>query len=180
MLSRSNWTILGLAVLAAALGGYAQHRLQNVTGAPTSSVVESTVVGEPLPALSLRDLDGQLHSLSDYRGHRVLINFWASWCLPCLQEMPALIKAQQKFGEHGVIVLGIAMDEPAHVRPFLATHPVNYPILIGQMDPPSTSLQLGNTLENLPYSVLVGDDGRILATHAGSMTTAQMERWLTP
>jgi hypothetical protein len=71
------------------------------------------------------------------------------------------------------------MDEPAHVRPFLAAYPVNYPILIGQMDRPSTSLQLGNTLENLPYSVLVGDDGRILATHAGSMTTAQMERWLT-
>ena len=180
MLSRSNWIILGLAVLVAALGGYAQHRLQNVTGAPTSGVAESTVIGQPLPALSLPDLEGKLHALSDYRGHRVLINFWASWCVPCLQEMPALLKAQQKFGEHGSIVLGIAMDEPAHVRSFLAAHPVDYPILIGQLDPPSTSLQLGNTLENLPYSVLVGDDGQVLATHAGAMTTAQIEQWLTP
>lgn len=179
MLSRGNWTILGLAVLAAAVGGYAQHHLQTGPAAAVTTAA-STIIGQPLPMLSLPDLDGRLHDLGEYRGRRVLINLWASWCLPCLQEMPALVKAQQKFGDHGSIVIGIALDEPAHVRAFLAAHPVNYPILIGQPESPGTSLKLGNTLRNLPYSVLVADDGRILATHAGAMTADQMEQWLAP
>jgi peroxiredoxin len=179
MFSRGNWIILGLAVLAAAVGGYAQHHLQTIPATPATTAA-STIVGQPLPALSLPDLDGRLHDLGEYRGRRVLINLWASWCLPCLQEMPALVKAQQKFGEHGAIVLGIAMDEPAHVRHFLAAHPVNYPILIGRPESPSTSLKLGDVSRNLPYSLLVGEDGRILATHVGAMTTDQMERWLRP
>ena len=179
MLSRGNWTILGLAVLAAAVGGYAQHHLQTVPAAPATTAA-STIIGQPLPALSLPDLDGRLHDLGEYRGRRILINLWASWCLPCLQEMPALVKAQQKFGDHGSIVIGIAVDEPSHVRAFLAAHPVNYPILIGRAESPDTSLKLGNASQNLPYSVLVADDGRILATHAGAMTTDQMEQWLAP
>jgi peroxiredoxin len=179
MFSRGNWTILGLAALAAAVGGYAQHHLQTAPAAPVTTAA-STIIGQPLPALSLPDLDGRLHDLGEYRGRRVLINLWASWCLPCLQEMPALVKAQQKFGEHGAIVIGIALDEPAHVRAFLAAHPVNYPILIGRPESPGTSLKLGNNLRNLPYSVLVADDGRILATHAGAMTADQMEQWLAP
>ena len=179
MFSRSNWTILGLAVLAAAIGGYTQHHLQTAPAAPVTTAA-STLIGQPLPTLSLPDLDGRLHDLGEYRGRRVLINLWASWCLPCLQEMPALVKVQRKFGDRGAIVIGIALDEPAHVRAFLAAHPVNYPILIGPPESPGTSLKLGNTLRNLPYSVLVADDGRILATHAGVMTADQMEQWLAP
>ncbi|MEO9216051.1 MAG: TlpA disulfide reductase family protein, partial [Rhodanobacter sp.] len=93
-------------------------------------------------------------------------------------EMPALNQAQEKFGEHAPIVIGIAMDEPAHVRAFLATHPVNYPILLGQLTRPSTSLQLGNSGEILPYSVLIDADGSILATHAGALSALQLEQWL--
>ena len=174
MLSRSNWLILGLAVLAAAAGGYIDHRKQQ------PAAMDSTLIGQSLPALSLPDLDGKLHRLSDYRGHRVLLNFWASWCGPCLDEMPALTQAQQKFGDHAPIVIGIAMDDSIHVQAFLEEHPVNYPILLGNLAPPSTSLQLGNTREVLPYSVLIDTDGRILATHAGALSAAQLEGWLSP
>jgi Thiol-disulfide isomerase and thioredoxins len=174
MLNRSNWLILGLAVLAAAIGGYVEHR-----GQPPAAA-DSALIGQPLPALALSDLDGKLHQLSDNRGRRVLLNFWASWCGPCLEEMPALNQAQEKFGDHAPIVLGIAMDEPARVRAFLAAHPVNYPILLGQMAPPSTSLQLGDYREVLPYSVLIDADGRILATHAGALSAAQLKQWLSP
>jgi hypothetical protein len=70
------------------------------------------------------------------------------------------------------------MDEPDRVRSFLAVHPVSYPILLGQLTSPSTSLQLGDTHEMLPYSVLIGADGLILATHTGAMSHPQLEQWL--
>lgn len=178
MLSRTNWLILALAVLAAAAGAYLDHRNRQPTAADIAA--DSSLIGLRTPALSLPDLDGTPHRLSDYRGRRVLLNFWASWCRPCLEEMPALNQAQAKFGENAPIVVGIAMDEPAQVKAFLAAHPVNYPILIGQMGTPSTSQQLGNASQTLPYSVLIGADGRILATHAGALSALQLEQWLAP
>lgn len=176
MLSRSNWLILVLAVLAAAIGGYAErHR------PPTASdQASASLLGQPAPPLSLPDLDGTLHRLSDYRGRRVVLNFWASWCAPCVEEMPTLDRISGKFGERAPIVIGIAMDDPAHVRAFLAAHPVNYPILIGQMTTPDTSSQLGDVDQVLPYSVMIGADGRILATHEGSLDGPSLEQWLKP
>ncbi len=174
MLDRSNWLILGLAVLAAAIGGYAQYHNRQ------PARMDSAMRGQPVPALTLPDLDGKPHQLSDYRGQRVLLNFWASWCRPCLEEMPTLNRAQAKFGEQGAIVVGIAMDEPARIRAFLAMHPVSYPILLGQLGSPNTSVQLGDMREILPYSVLIDADGSILATHSGALSTTQLDQWLTP
>ena len=183
MLDRASGLILSLAVLAAVLGGgLAQYRRHHATppapGAATAAA--STMIGQPLPALALADLDGRMHALAEYRGRRLLINFWASWCGPCLQEMPALEAAQKKFADQGVIVLGIAMDRADHVRAFLASQPVSYPILLGSLDEPSTSLQLGDDAEILPFSVLVDADGRIIATHAGALSTDLLTRWLAP
>lgn len=175
-MTRSNWLILALAVLAAATGGYMEHR----RGQPPPA--DAAWLGQPLPAISLPDLDGRMHRLSDYRGHRVLLNFWASWCGPCLDEMPALSRAQARFGGSAAapMIVGIAMDEPARVRAFVTAHPPGYPVLLGQLAAPSTSLRLGDAREVLPYSVLVDADGRILATHAGALSAVQIAQWLAP
>jgi peroxiredoxin len=177
MLSRDNLFILGLALLAAIAGGWFQHESQL---AHVLAGVQVANVGDLRPDLALLDVEGKEHRLSEYRGKRVLINFWASWCVPCLAEMPALAAAQHKFGEQEAIVLGIAMDDPARVRAFLTTHPVDYPILIGQMDSPSTSLRLGDRGEVLPFSVLIGEDGRVLARHRGPLDATQLATWLSP
>ncbi|WP_426701086.1 TlpA family protein disulfide reductase [Rhodanobacter sp. Col0626] len=173
MLSRSNWLILGFAVLAAVIGGYIEHRHQTAS----ADFAAPAMVGQALPAITLPDLDGKPHQLAEYRGRRVVLNFWASWCVPCLEEMPALTRVQEKFGEHAPIVIGIAMDEPVRVRAFLAAHPVNYPILLGHLAWPSTSEQLGNARQILPYSVLIDADGRILATHEGPLTARLLQEW---
>ncbi|HEX8779393.1 MAG TPA: TlpA disulfide reductase family protein, partial [Rhodanobacter sp.] len=157
---------LGIAVLAAALGSWLQHE-SRLARVPAGVAVAQ--VGKSAPTLELPDLQGQIHRLADYRGRRVLLNFWASWCGPCLDELPALDKAQTKFGDQGTIVLAIAMDEPARVRAFLGRHPVRFPILLGRMAPPSTSLLWGDSGEILPYTVLIGADGRVIATHRGPL-----------
>lgn len=174
-MSRDGTVILALAVLAAAAGGWLQHesRLAHVPAG-----VAVAAIGQPAPALELADLAGHPHRLADYRGHRVLLNFWATWCVPCLKEMPALDQAQVKFAQDGAIVLGIAMDEPARVRAFVADHPVRYPILLGRMAAPSTSLVFGDRAEVLPYSVLIGADGRVIAAQRGPLDTARLTAWL--
>lgn len=177
MLSRTNVFILALALLAAIAGGWLQHASRQVRVPPGVHVAN---VGDLRPDVALLDLDGHERRLSGYQGRRVLLSFWASWCEPCIAEMPALNAAQRKFADQGAIVLGIAMDEPERVRPFLVQHPVNYPILIGQLDSPSTSLRFGDTSEVLPYSVLLDENGRILAVHRGALGADQLDRWLSP
>ena len=176
MLSRGNSMILGLAVLAAAAGGWLQYQ-SRLARAPAGVLVAN--VGDLRPDLALVDLDGKERRLSEFHGKRVLINFWASWCAPCLAEMPALQAAQHKFADQEAIVLGIAMDDPVNVRAFLARHPVEYPILIGQLDSPNTSQRLGDTDEVLPFSVLLDEQGHVLATQRGVLDAAQLTRWLS-
>lgn len=176
-MSRDSTVILVLAVLAAAVGGWLQHE-SHLAHVPAGVTVAE--VGQPAPALELPDLAGHTHRLADYRGHRVLLNFWATWCVPCLKEMPALDQAHAKFAQNGAIVLGIAMDEPTRVRAFVADHPVRYPILLGQMASPSTSLVFGDRAQVLPYSVLVGADGRVIATQRGPLDEARLAAWLEP
>jgi len=94
--------------------------------------------------------------------------------------MPALVRTQARFGDHAPIVIGIAMDDPVRARSFLAAHPVNYPILLGQLSPPSTSSALGNAAETLPFSVLIDATGRVLAVHSGSLQPAQLAQWFDP
>jgi peroxiredoxin len=177
MLSRANTVILGLALVAAIGGGWLQHESQ-VAHSPARFDVAN--VGDLRPDLPVTGLDGKPHHLSDFHGQRVLINFWASWCVACLAEMPALNAAQHKFADQDAIVLGIAMDEPQRVRGFLNAHPVDYPILIGQLDAPSTSLRLGDADEVLPFSVLLDANGRILATRRGPLDPSQLGKWLSP
>ncbi|GAB2581134.1 TlpA family protein disulfide reductase [Dyella jejuensis] len=177
MLSRSNLFILGLALAVAAAGGWLQHasRLARVPAG-----VRVAGVGDVRPDLALLDPQGHERRLSEFHGKRTLINFWASWCVPCLAEMPALNAAQRKFGDQGAIVLGIAMDEPSRMRAYLTAHPTAYPVLVGRLESPSTSLRLGDVDEVLPFSVLLDGNGRVLATQRGPLGKAQLARWLSP
>lgn len=177
MLSRSNLVILSLAVLAAGIGGWLQHESRRAHAPPGVDVAN---VGDLRPDVALVDLNGKERHLSEFHGKRVLLNFWASWCVPCLAEMPALNAASRKFGDQDAIVLGIAMDDPVHVRAFLAEHPVNYPILIGQLASPSTSLRFGDTDEVLPFSVLLDGSGHVLAVRRGPLEPGQLADWLSP
>ena len=134
--------------------------------------------GERLPSLTLPGLDGPVVTLpTAYAGRPLLINLWASWCGPCVEEMPELQRFAASQGSNGVQVVGIALDDPAAVRAFLRRIPVAYPILLDAPGPADAGVRLGNPKGVLPYSVLVSADGRLLKQHIGPFGAGDLSNW---
>lgn len=116
-------------------------------------------------------------ALADYRGSMLLINFWATWCPPCVREMPLLDRFQQAQRPRGWQVLGLAIDGPLQVGEFLQRAPVSYPIAIGGADGMRIVRELGNAGGGLPYSVVFDRSGRIVRSHLGELTEAMLAQW---
>lgn len=134
--------------------------------------------GDPLPDLRLHDLDGRPVDLRKRSaGRPLLINFWASWCAPCREEMPGLDRFSAEQGPNGVQVLGIALDDAAAVRAALRQRPVRYPILVDTPGRVDAAVLLGDAQGLLPYSVLVSADGRIRKRHLGPLGAAELRDW---
>jgi peroxiredoxin len=131
------------------------------------------VRGVPAPDFELTSLDGKLVKLSDYRGKAVLLNFWATWCSPCKIEMPWFVDLQKKYGNDGLIVLGIAMDdtETDKIAKFASEMGVNYPVLLGT---DKVSEQYGD-VEYLPTSFYIDREGKIVAKGTGLLDRAEIE-----
>jgi thiol-disulfide isomerase/thioredoxin len=140
-------------------------------------------IGMPAPTVHFKDLDGKDTSLGDYNGKVVLVNFWATWCDPCREEIPWLIDMQQKYGAKGFTVLGIAMDEEGKsvVAPYVSKElfdvnsqklTMNYPIVIGNDD---VADKFGGLL-GYPTSVLISRDGKQVKRITGIISEAEMSR----
>ncbi|MBN5152436.1 TlpA family protein disulfide reductase [Stenotrophomonas maltophilia] len=179
--------LLWTAVLAAGLGLWAGHRLSPAPPAPATPATASTAtaatptlqVGDQLPALTLPDLAGQPLDLRQrFAGRPLLINVWASWCAPCVEEMPELARFADAQGDHGVQVLGLALDTADDVRGFLRRVPVEYPIVIETPGPRDASVQLGNAQGLLPYSVLFDAQGRLVKVKLGPFAQGEIDRWV--
>lgn len=180
--SMATWKLLALlavaGALAAGLGWWVGMTFNRPAPQPVPAHVEVAGIGAELPDLDLAGIDGAVHSLADYRGRPLVINFWATWCPPCVAEMPMLSAFDAGQAPNGPRVIGIALDAPERVRAFLSRTPVGYPILLDVPDDDDASVVLGNTRGVLPYTVLVDAEGRILATHIGEFSRASLERWL--
>lgn len=169
--------IVALAIAGATAGLYIEHRRANPAPPDGVTVAE---VGDMAPDATYIAIDGTAHRLSEWRGKRVLINFWASWCAPCRREMPLLNAAWEQERARNIAILGVAEDTAADAGHYLAEHPVSYPVLLVGSDAPGSSLSFGNTRRVLPYSVLIGEDGRILRRKPGGFTAAGIDEWLAP
>ena len=151
------------------------------TAKPPPEGVPMARRGDPLPAMLLPALSGgQVQLPEAYAGRPLLINFWASWCAPCVKEMPELDRYARTQGAGGVQVVGIALDDAASVQAFLARVPVSYPILLDMPGPADSSVQVGNVMSVLPYTVLVGADGRILRQRSGLFDPGELEGFARP
>jgi thiol-disulfide isomerase/thioredoxin len=129
--------------------------------------------GGIVPSMTLRALDGQPVEVPQaWAGKPTLVNVWASWCGPCLKEMPDLQAFSAQHAANGVQVVGIALDDAPSARAMLARLGITYPNLIDAPGPTDAGVRLGNPAGVLPYSVLVSADGRVLKTRIGPFASA--------
>ena len=123
------------------------------------------------PEFELKTLDGKTIHLRDYRGKAVLLNFWATWCVPCKQEMPWLVAFQKQYGPKGLVILGIALEaSAAPVRKFADKMELNYPVLIG-----AQKIADKYAVKGLPASIFIDRNGRITDQVPGAASRSFLE-----
>ncbi|MFZ0706484.1 MAG: TlpA disulfide reductase family protein [Candidatus Korobacteraceae bacterium] len=129
--------------------------------------------GGGAPDFTLTDIQGKKLSLSDYRGKVVLLDFWATWCAPCLEEIPHFIDMQQRLGAQGFQAIGISMDDgPKPVQRFYEEHKLNYPVAVGDS---KLADSYGGVL-GLPVTFVINRDGQIRKKFVGATDPAVIEQ----
>ena len=122
-------------------------------------------------ALNLPDLGGRPQPVAQWRGKVLVVNYWASWCKPCVDEMPAFSRMNSRYASQGVQFVGIGLDDAGKLAAFVRTTPVSYPVLVASPAEPTPGLQV----KGLPYTVVIGRDGRIEMTRLGRMDEESLE-----
>jgi len=124
---------------------------------------------------TLKDVDGKPVKLADFKAKVVVLNFWATWCVPCRAEIPALVELQTKYGKNGLQVIGVSIDDPAEkMKPFVSRYKINYPVL--QALGNDSILDTYGPMVVVPATVVIKRDGRICAKHIGPVTKEVFER----
>ncbi len=122
-------------------------------------------------------VDGPALDLASWKGKPLVINFWATWCPPCVEEMPLLDAFFQQNRSKGWQMLGIAIDQPSQVRRFLDQRPVQYPIALGGLDGMQLGEKLGNPGGSLPFTVVLAADGRLIQSKLGKLSANEIQKW---
>ena len=143
-------------------------------GAPESTATAA------LFSIALPDLQGKAQRLDQWRGKVLVVNFWATWCAPCREEIPIFVKLQDMHGAKGLQFVGISIDQVDKTREFAETFKINYPTLIGTFDTVEVSRQMGNQRRILPYTVIVDRKGQIVDKEFGGLTQEKLELVLKP
>ncbi len=127
-----------------------------------------------LLGIALPDPAGKEEALGQWKGKVLVVNFWATWCTPCREEMPEFVAAQRELGDRGLQFVGIAIDEPDKVRQYAKEIGLNYPALIGGYGAVELSRTLGNRVGALPFTVIVDRSGRIVHTQLGPLRDTKL------
>jgi len=170
--------------LAAGLGGYSLYHHWSDDGPITPGHAKTgpggQLIGTRRADFTLKGLDGKNHSISEWDGEVLLINFWATWCPPCRREIPALVKIHRELSASGFSVIGAAMDDELKVSSYVSKYDVPYPNLIGQFDVSKVAALLGNNAGSLPYTVIIDRNGIIRYTHLGEISRKTAMRHIRP
>lgn len=170
-----EWMLVVLVAIAAGAAGYAYHVWRT---APHSTGAGSDESLARLMAMRLPDLDNKPQSIEQWRGKVVVVNFWATWCAPCREEIPVLVRLQEQLRDRGLQFVGIAIDHADKVRPYAAELRMNFPVLIGGVDAIDLTRKLGNRAAVLPYTVVIDRQGRVAAVEIGAAKESKLSALL--
>lgn len=166
----------GLALLVAAIVGAAGFLVNWMR--PNTEMVERA--SQALMSATVHDLGGNPQTLSRWAGKTLVVNFWATWCVPCRNEIPALIRTQAKYADKGVQLVGIGIDNAAKIIDYATEMKIDYMLLTGGKEILDMTTALGNAAGALPFTIVLDRSGKVAFVHTGALTDASLDAVLAP
>jgi thiol-disulfide isomerase/thioredoxin len=195
MSTKGILAVAAVAIVAVAGGIGAQHWLRHddtaaggpaagapapvtADNAPETSPAQANAVEALLDSTMMHDADGKPKSLAAFKGQTVVVNFWASWCGPCVEEMPTLAQLNDEYSKKGVKFIGIGVDSEKNVKAFLQKVPVDYPVYVSGFGGADLARNFGNTAGALPFTVVIDAKGAVRSTKLGQIQPAELKKTL--
>ncbi len=178
---QSYGRLLIVLVLSVLSGWFLFHKTLETNEPEAKKVASATSVDKNvLMNASFTDINGQQQALRQWQGKIIVLNFWATWCPPCREEMPELSAMQDQYKKQNIVIIGLSTDDLNKTKDFIKSAPVNYPILAGDMEAMSLAETLGNNRGILPYTVIVDANGTIVKAFFGRVNQALLEKTILP
>ena len=174
---QSYGRLLIIVLLSGLSGWFLFHHTLETNKAETPAAV-TTSANTPVFNASFPDLNGKQQPIKQWQGKVIVLNFWATWCPPCREEMPELSAMQQQYKD--IVIVGLSTDDLEKTKEFIKTAPVSYPILAGDMEAMSFSETLGDDRGILPYTVIIDTKGAVVKTFFGRINQQILEETLIP
>lgn len=165
-----RWWLAGVSAAALAAGAGVAWWRQRSAGATDAAV-------DRFWALNFNSPQGAPLAMASFKGRPLLLNFWATWCPPCVEEMPLLDRFFRQHQPRGWQVLGLAVDQPSAVRNWLQKTPVAFPIGMAGLEGTDLARSLGNLTGGLPFTVVLGPDGQVRQRRMGRVSEADLQAW---
>ena len=172
---RTRTTFAGIALLAALAGAGAWWATRLPRETPPAAVAKPEISTGAIWAVTFRDTKGGSRSLAEFQGQVLVVNFWATWCAPCREEMPGFVRLQERWKDRGVRFVGLSDEDPAKVERFANELRINYPLWVGADAAGALSRRLGNRLGVLPHTVILDPAGRPVDGRVGPYLERDLE-----
>jgi thiol-disulfide isomerase/thioredoxin len=177
MAGRRVWLTFAAVGLAAAAAGFGLN-LWRSGGLARDEGNPAAV--RALLTVKLTDLNGEGQTLESWRGRVLVVNFWATWCAPCREEIPEFVRMQERYRARGLQFIGIAFDQPEKVSDFAREFRINYPLLMGGLDTMALMRESGNRMGVLPFTLVMDRQGHVKSRHPGGLKEANLELIVGP
>ena len=173
MKERSLW-VVGLVIASlSALAGFklSSERPSSALASDAMNPSHLTVGLQTTTDIKIQDLSGHQRTLTEWNGKVLVVNFWATWCPPCVTEIPGFVELQTKYGSRGLQFVGIALDEVIATAKFSRDRGINYPVLVGEDNVAQLMRGYGNAIGALPFTVVFNRAGKIVHIHQGEWSS---------